>query len=163
VTRRVVAVLGYSRRGSNGLHPICAQRLEHAQTLAHGAEAVILSGLPEAELMRASWTGPEVELLVDADARSTAENARNIAEDARELGAQELVVVTSPWHRRRVAVLMRRALAGSGIELSVAAPEGKRPRLLLARELACFAVLPVQLARTKSKRPSRRPLTTRQL
>jgi uncharacterized SAM-binding protein YcdF (DUF218 family) len=162
MSRRVVAVLGYSRRGGNGLHPICAERLEHAQTLADGADAVILSGLPEAELMRASWAGPEVRLVVDADARHTAENARNIAEDAKELGADELVVVTSPWHRRRVELLMRSALAGSGIGVSVVAPDGNRPRLLLARELACFAVLPVQLARTKSKRPSRRPLTTRQ-
>jgi uncharacterized SAM-binding protein YcdF (DUF218 family) len=162
VSRRVVAVLGYSRGGGGRLHPICAERLEHAQTLAGRADAVILSGLPEAELMRASWAGPSVRLIVEADARSTAENARNIAEDARELGAEELVVVTSPWHRRRVELLMRAALAGSGIALLVEAPDGPRPRLLLARELACFAVLPVQLARTKSKRPSRRPLTTRQ-
>jgi uncharacterized SAM-binding protein YcdF (DUF218 family) len=159
---RVVAVLGYSRRGGDGLHPICAERLDYAQTLADGADAVILSGLPEAELMRASWAGPQVRLVVDADARHTAENTRNIAEDAKDLGADELMVVTSPWHRRRVELLMRSALAGSGIKLSVAAPDGNRPRLLLARELACFAALPVQLARTKSKRPRRRPLTTRQ-
>ena len=162
MSRRVVAVLGYSRGGGGRLHPICAERLEHAQTLAGEADAVILSGLPEAELMRASWAGPSVRLIVEADARSTAENARNIAEDARGLGAEELVVVTSPWHRRRVELLMRAALAGSGIAVLVEAPDGPRPRLLLARELACFAVLPVQLARTKSKRPSRRPLTTRQ-
>src|SRR4030095_2301580 len=159
---RGVAVLVYSRRGCDGLHPICAERLEYAQTLADGADAVILSGLPEAELMRASWAGPQVQLVVDADARHTAENTRNIAEDAKDLGADELMVVTSPWHRRRVELLMRSALAGSGIKLSVAAPDGNRPRLLLARELACFAALPVQLARTKSKRPRRRPLTTRQ-
>jgi uncharacterized SAM-binding protein YcdF (DUF218 family) len=162
VSRRVVAVLGYSRGGVDRLHPICAERLEHAQRLAEGADAVIFSGLPEAALMRASWAGPELELVVDGDARSTAENARNIAADARALGADELVVVTSPWHRRRVALLMRAALAGSGIGLSVEAPEGGRPALLVAREVACLAALPVQLARTKSKRPSRRRLTTRQ-
>jgi uncharacterized SAM-binding protein YcdF (DUF218 family) len=162
VSRRVVAVLGYSRGGGDRLHPICAERLVYAQTVAEGADAVILSGLPEAELMRASWAGPEVQLVVDADARHTAENARNIAEDARELGADELVVVTSSWHRRRVSMLMRAALAGSGIELTVDAPEGRHPALLVAREVACFAVLPVQLARTKSKRASRRRLTTRQ-
>jgi uncharacterized SAM-binding protein YcdF (DUF218 family) len=162
VSTRVVAVLGYSRGGGDRLHPICAQRLEHAQTLADGADAVILSGLPEAELMLASWTGPEVALIADPASRHTAENARNIAAEARELGADELVVVTSSWHRRRVALLMRAALAGSGIALSVESPESGRPTLLLAREVACFAVLPVQLARTKSKRASRRRLTTRQ-
>jgi uncharacterized SAM-binding protein YcdF (DUF218 family) len=154
LSRRVVAVLGYSRGGAGALHPICAERLAYAQTIAAGSHAVILSGLPEAELMRDSWAGPEVELVVDAAARSTAENTRNIAADARELGADELVVVTSPWHRRRVSALMRAALVGSGIELSVVAPEGPHPALLVARELACFAVLPVQLARTRSKRAS---------
>jgi hypothetical protein len=159
---RVVAVLGYSRGGKGRLHPICAERLEHGQRVATGADAVILSGLPEAELMRASWSGPELRLVVDTDARHTAENARNIAEDAQALGADELVVVTSSWHRRRVALLMRAALRGTGIRLTVESPEGGRARLLAARELACFAVLPVQLARTKSKRPRRRRLTTRQ-
>jgi uncharacterized SAM-binding protein YcdF (DUF218 family) len=146
---RVVAVVGYSRRRGAELHPLCAGRLRHAVQLAAGANAVILSGRAEAELMRAAWSEPELPLLCDHQARTTAGNAANIAALARELGAKELVVVTSRWHRTRVRLLMRAALRGSGIELSVEGTNGRWPPLLVARELACFALLPVQLAQLR--------------
>ena len=147
MSHRVVAVLGYSRRGDRQLHRICAERLAHAQGLAEGARAVVLSGTPEAELMRAAWAGPEVELICDPDSRSTAQNASNVAAAARMLGAEELVVVTSPWHRTRVRLLLGWALRGSGIRLTVEGPSGRRPPLLVVRELACFALIPFQLTR----------------
>jgi uncharacterized SAM-binding protein YcdF (DUF218 family) len=143
---RVVAVVGYSRRRNTELHPLCADRLRHAQQLAAGARAVILSGCPEAELMQAAWAGPEIPLICDAAARTTAGNAVNVAVRARELGADHLVVVTSSWHAPRVRLLMRAALRGSGITISVEGTDGPRPKLLIARELACLAILPVQIA-----------------
>ena len=146
---RVVGVLGYSRRRTGELHPICAARLAHAQRLAEGARAVVFSGFSEAELMRAAWTGPDVTLVCDPEARTTAQNASNVASAARELGAQELVVVTSHWHRTRARILTSAALRGSGIRLSVETAPGSRPRLLLLRELACLALLPVQIARVR--------------
>jgi uncharacterized SAM-binding protein YcdF (DUF218 family) len=146
---RVVAVLGYSHRRTGRLHAICADRLAHAQGIAEGARAVIFSGFSEAEAMRSAWTGPDVALVCDLEARSTAANAANVAAAARELGAEELVVVTSHWHRARARILFRQALRGSGIRLSVESPDGARPRLLLARELACFALLPAQLVRAR--------------
>jgi uncharacterized SAM-binding protein YcdF (DUF218 family) len=144
---RVVAVVGYSRGRRSELHPVCAERLAHAQTLADGALTVILSGCAEAELMRAAWAGPQTPLICDAEANSTAENAANVAARTRELGADELVVVTSRWHRARVHVLMRAALRGSGVRYSVVGANGHRPPLALARELVCLALLPAQLAR----------------
>ena len=147
MTDRVVAVLGYSRRGDAELHAICAARLARAHELARGADGVILSGFPEAELMRAAWAGPEVELIPEAESRSTAQNAANVARKARELGARELVVVTSTWHRLRVEALMRAALRGSGIRLRVEGADAPRPLRLLAREAACVALLPFQLVR----------------
>ena len=142
---RVVAVVGYSRRRDTELHPLCADRLRHAQRLAADARAVILSGCPEAELMQAAWEGPDVPLICDTAARTTAGNAVNVAARACELGADRLVVVTSSWHTRRVRLLMRAALRGSGIAISVEAANGPRPKLLVARELACLALLPVQV------------------
>jgi uncharacterized SAM-binding protein YcdF (DUF218 family) len=144
--RRVVAVVGYSRRRDTELHPLCADRLRHAQRVAGDARAVILSGCPEAELMRAAWKGPEIPLVCDTAARTTAGNAVNVAARARELGADHLVVVTSSWHAPRVRLLMRAALRGSGIAFSVEGTNGPRPKRVLARELACLALLPVQLA-----------------
>jgi uncharacterized SAM-binding protein YcdF (DUF218 family) len=144
---RVVAVLGYSRRRDKELHRICAARLAHAQGLSAGARAVVLSGMPEAELMRAAWTGSDVELISDPEARSTAQNAANVAAAARALEADELVVVTSGWHRLRSLLFLKLALRGSGIRVSVETAHGPRPPLLLAREAVCLALFPFQLIR----------------
>ncbi len=156
---RVVAVLGYSRRRGTELHPICAGRLARAEQLADGATAVVLSGWarrskarPEAELMRAAWAGPGVAIVCDPDARTTAENAANVAATARALGATELVVVTSRWHRRRARILLRAALGNSRVRLSVEGSAGSAPPSLLAREAACFALLPLQLRRARGQR-----------
>jgi DUF218 domain len=149
VSARVVAVLGYSRRRDKELHRICAERLAHAQELAVGANAVVLSGMPEAELMRSAWTGPEIRLVCDPEARSTAENVANVAAAARSLGAEELVVVTSRWHRLRARLLLGWALQGSGIRFVVEGPSGWRPPLVLGREIVCLALLPLQLPRSR--------------
>ena len=60
--------------------------------------------------MRAAWNGPEVTLVSDSTARSTSENAVEVAETARRLGADEVVVVTSRWHAPRARALVRAAL-----------------------------------------------------
>ena len=146
---RVVAVFGYSHRRTGRLHAICADRLTHAQGIAEGARAVVFSGFSEAEAMREAWTGPDVLLVCDPEARHTADNAANVAAAARELGAQELVVVTSPWHRRRTRILVGAALRGSGIRYTIETAEGPRPSWLLAREVVCLALLPFQLRRAR--------------
>jgi hypothetical protein len=40
--RRVVAVLGYSTRRHDALHPICAARLGKAQAIAEPGDVVVL-------------------------------------------------------------------------------------------------------------------------
>ena len=122
----VIAVLGYSRRAAHtDLHPVCADRLAHAQTLASPEGTVILSG--EADLMRAAWTGPDVVLVCDPDSRSTSDNARNIAAAARELGATEVVLVTSRWHGLRAGILFRAAAQPSALGIPSATPEHSAP------------------------------------
>jgi uncharacterized SAM-binding protein YcdF (DUF218 family) len=154
MSRRLVAVLGYSGRRHNGLHDVCAQRLRHAEQLAAAGDTVLLSGWArhtdrtgEAELMRAAWRGAETELVADATARNTSENARAVSEAARELGADEVVVVTSAWHAPRARTLIRAALPGVRVEAS--SPPGRRPLTLIARELACLALLPYHLLRIR--------------
>jgi hypothetical protein len=156
---RLVAVLGYSRGRGDRLHTVCAARLAAAEAVAEGATAVVLSGWArrlighsEAELMRAAWRGPVVPLLADGDARTTAGNARAIAATAEDLGATEVVAVTSSWHRRRAGLLLRAALDPS-VRLELVSAGGSHPPRLLVRELACFAALPLQL------RAARRPAT----
>lgn len=140
---RLVAVLGYSPRRAGGLHGICAARLRHAEGL--DADAVLLSG--EAELMQPEWRGPGVELVTDGAARSTRENAAGVAEVARRLGADEVVVVTSRWHAFRARTLVQSVLPG--VAVSSSSPPGRPPLTLLAREAACLALLPYQLAALK--------------
>jgi hypothetical protein len=140
---RLVAVLGYSPRRASGLHDICAQRLRHAESL--DADAVLLSG--EAELMRPAWRGPEVQFVSDGVARNTRENAVGVAEAARLLGADEVVVVTSRWHAFRARSLVRSLLPG--VRVSSSSPSGRPPFALLAREAACLALLPYQLLRLR--------------
>jgi uncharacterized SAM-binding protein YcdF (DUF218 family) len=148
---RLVAVLGYSHGRGNGLHAICAARLAAAESIADGATAVVLSGWArrrrrdsEAALMRSAWHGPEVPLIADADARTTAGNARAIAAAARKMGATEVVAVTSSWHRPRATLLLRAAL-DPHVRLEVVSESGSRQPRLIMRELACFVVLPLQL------------------
>jgi uncharacterized SAM-binding protein YcdF (DUF218 family) len=147
---RLVAVLGYSGRRGEGIHPICAARLTAAEATADGADAVLLSGwsrrsgrASEAALMHAAWRGPNVPLL-DGDARTTVGNARAVAAAARAIGATEVVVVTSSWHRVRARLLVRAAL-GPDIRLELVSPDRPRPLHLVGRELACLLVLPFQL------------------
>ena len=142
---RLVAVLGYSRRWSDGMHDICAERLRHAESL--DADAVLLSG--EAELMRGAWKGSGVRLIADGTARSTAGNAASIADTARRLEATDVTVVTSRWHAFRARMLVRSALSGHGIAVRSSSPHSRPPLALLGRELACLAMLPYQLLRLR--------------
>jgi uncharacterized SAM-binding protein YcdF (DUF218 family) len=54
------------------------------------------------------------------------------------------VVVTSSWHAFRARALVRAALP-SNVRVSSDSPSGRPPPKLLARELACLAVLPLLL------------------
>ncbi len=94
--------------------------------------------------MRAAWRGPAVPLLDDGDARSTLGNARAVAAAARAIGATEVVVVTSSWHRRRAALLVRAAL-GPSVRLELVSPDRPAPLHLLGREVLCLLALPFQL------------------
>lgn len=156
---RVLAVLGYSARGREGLHPICEARLRHAETIAAEADAVVFSGWSraagddgEAELMRQAWNGPEVPLVSETSARNTAENAAGIAAIARRLRADEVVVVTSRWHAPRARLLVRAALRGTGIPVRLSSPTDRFSLRMLAREAGCAVVLPLHLRRSRVER-----------
>ena len=155
MSARLVAVLGYSGRRHHGLHDLCAQRLEHAERLAVASDTVLLSGWArhtvgtgEAELMQEAWKGADVRLVSDANARNTRENALGVAKAARELGVDQVVVVTSGWHATRARALVRAALPGVSVESS--SPPGGRPPTLLAREVVCLLALPYQLSRVRA-------------
>ena len=145
---RLVVVLGYSAPWGSGLHPVCAARLETAAELASEEDAVLLSGRPEAELMRSAWPGPAERVLCDGQARVTAESASAMARVARDLHVDEVVAVTSWWHCRRTGFLFRKALAGSGIPVRTVGAPAWSGRLLL-REVGAIALLPLHVRRAR--------------
>jgi uncharacterized SAM-binding protein YcdF (DUF218 family) len=159
VSVRLVAVLGYSTRRSDGLHAVCAARLRHAEEIAVGGDTVLLSGWArrrngagEAELMRTAWNGVDVQLISDGTARNTRKNAAGVAEAARRLGANEIVVVTSRWHAFRARALVRAVLREPNILVQTTSPADRVPVQLVARELVCLAVLPFHLIRSRVSR-----------
>ena len=149
-TRRLVAVLGYSNGGSS-LHEICAARLRKAEAEARPGDVVLLSGWSrrrggrsEAELMAEAWRGPDVELVVGADARTTFGNAVDALRAAAAYDVDELLVVTSLWHAQRTAALFGAALQHGRVELSLAAADGAPATTTRVRELGCRLVTPLQ-------------------
>jgi uncharacterized SAM-binding protein YcdF (DUF218 family) len=146
---RIVAVLGYSAWRGIGLHPVCAARLAAAAELAIEEDVVLLTGRPEADLMREAWPAGAKRVVCDDGARVTADSAAHVAHMARELGAEEIVVVTSWWHCRRARVLFRRAVRGHGIALRTVGASPWSARLLV-REAMAFAALPLHLRRLRS-------------
>jgi hypothetical protein len=148
---RVVVVLGYSDGGSGELHPVCAGRLERAAEITTADDVVVLSGwarvlgaTSEADLMRAAWSGAAREVVVDPDARTTAENMANALNDVLRVGAREVVVVTSSWHAPRAKAALRWLLRHTGITVRSASPPGTSRRAVL-RELTLWPLLPFQL------------------
>ena len=146
-------MLGYSDATSTALHPVCGARLARAATEAHADDVVLFSGwargtngASEADLMAASWTGAARERLVDREARTTLGNAIAVARATRQVGAEEVVLVTSRWHARRAAVLARAALVGSEATVRVATADEPRTPPRRLREAAAWLVVPVLAA-----------------
>jgi len=159
VSARLVAVLGYSDRRTRGLHPVCAARLARAEAEARPEDVVLFSGWArgapespaEADLMANAWTTPVRARHVDRGARTTLGNARGVARLARELGAAEVVLVTSSWHGRRAAALVWASLGGSTTTVRVANTDEPITARRGLRELAAWTVVPVLalVARTR--------------
>ena len=157
---RVVVVLGYSDVGAGELHPVCAARLARAAEISTADDVVVLSGWArvrhtpsEASLMLAAWAGQALRVIVDEDARTTAENAANAVRHVLEEGADEVVVVTSSWHAGRARAAFRWLLRGSGACVSVDAPPRTRSPRARARELLLWPLLPLQLAAARKAIP----------
>lgn len=156
---RLVAVLGYSNGADDGLHPVCAARLERATEEVRREDVVLLSGwargrraVSEAELMARSWNGRAGRVVLDSSARSTLGNALAVAATAREHEAGEVVLVTSGWHGRRATALLRAALRGTATRVVLAATNERGSAGARVRELTCWALVPIQAALAARRR-----------
>ena len=82
---------------------------------ASGAKVVVLSGLGEAQHMRDLWRGPDVELVLEEAATSTAGNAALTAPLLAERGVERAIVVCAPAHLARARWIFRRIYGAHGI------------------------------------------------
>jgi uncharacterized SAM-binding protein YcdF (DUF218 family) len=140
-------VLGYSPRRPEGLHPICAARVRHAASVAGPDDVVVLSGTAdEVERMEAAWEPLGGRTLELDGATRTAESAVAARRLAAVSGADEVLLVTSWWHRPRAELMLRTALRGTGVRVSGSGAPSPWSPLHLAREAACVVLVPLHLA-----------------
>ena len=106
------------------LSPVCLLQVEEAGRLAEDSpfEAVVFTGRSrgrgpsEAEQMRAAWQGPDVELVVEPEASTTAENAARTLPLLVERGIEHAVVVCALLHVFRTRFFFSRLYGPRGIE-----------------------------------------------
>src|SRR4051794_33011721 len=92
--------------GSTLLH-VRRRLVRTAETLASGDEVVVFSGLDEAEHMHSIWRGPNVELVIENEATTTAENAAYTLPLLLERHARDALVVCAPAHLARARWIFR--------------------------------------------------------
>jgi uncharacterized SAM-binding protein YcdF (DUF218 family) len=157
-----IVVLGAPLRPSGRLSPILEERVAAAAALYHagGARLVVATGgitegapRAEADAIAEGLAAAGIpDVLVERDARTTAENARFTARLLAPLGARTVWIVTQPFHGRRAALLFRRAGLSPcvwHIADSVQYRDRRRAMRWVAREYASWALL---AARTLSRR-----------
>jgi uncharacterized SAM-binding protein YcdF (DUF218 family) len=130
VERLAIVVPGASMRARGGgwtLSASCLACVAEAVRIAAARQpvAVVFTGYApgggptEAEQMRDAWRGPPgPELIVEAKARTTAENAARTVPLLRERGIDAAIVVCSWIHQARVRFFFGRLYGDAGIRVT---------------------------------------------
>jgi uncharacterized SAM-binding protein YcdF (DUF218 family) len=79
------------------------------------AQVVVFSGASEAGLMRGLWQGPDVELVVEESATTTAENAALTLPLLLERDIRTAIVVCAPAHLIRARWIFRGIYGPRGV------------------------------------------------
>jgi uncharacterized SAM-binding protein YcdF (DUF218 family) len=102
-------------------------------------------GLTEAEHMHAGWRGPEVELVVEPTATSTAENAARTLPLLLERSVKRALVVCAPLHRYRTRFFFTRLYGVYGIDVELRLARTRRSAGALLWELGAATACRRQL------------------
>jgi uncharacterized SAM-binding protein YcdF (DUF218 family) len=169
-TSLAIVALGSSRAargGSYRISPACRGVVAEADRLARQLDprAVVFTGwspdagISEAEQMRALWRGPDVELVVETTASSTAENAARTLPLLRDREIRHAVVVCPPLHLYRARWFFQRLFHAHGIETAFRAARVLPTPGAAIWELAALSVRSRQLraARSESEDSQRSP------
>jgi uncharacterized SAM-binding protein YcdF (DUF218 family) len=157
-----IVVLGHGSLGVDGVHRISERSLQlvaEAGRLAERLEPelVVLSGWSstggpsEAEQMRDAWPGPEVEVLLEPTARTTAENASRTLPLLLERGITAAIVLCTPVHVVRVRLVFDLLYRRHGISVRYHVVRVRPSLGALAWELVALPLVPVQLLAARSE------------
>jgi uncharacterized SAM-binding protein YcdF (DUF218 family) len=160
--RTAIVVPGHGWRDLDGVHRIsrrCLRLVREAERLARstGADVVVFSGwsstggVSEAEQMRDAWGGPDVDLVVEPTARSTAENAARTLPLLLERAVGEVLVVCAPSHLVRARLLFSTIYRGSGLDVAFRVARQAPTVRSIGWELAAFPFLPAQVVAARAE------------
>jgi len=157
-----LVVPGHSRR--RRISATCRRLVVEAEHLAEllRPDIVVFSGwspgggVSEAEQMRALWRGPDLELVVEPTAATTAQNAVRTLPLLLERGVERVVIVCAPLHRYRASWFFRRLYEGHGIETSFHTARIAPTPFALAWELGALSVRSRQLRAAQAELAERR-------
>src|SRR5262245_24740939 len=153
-----IVVLGHGLTATDGSYRIsrgCRRLVAEAERLAHSAapRAVVFSGWSpddgpsEAAQMHSLWRGPDVELVVEESASTTAENASRTLPLLLDRGVREAIVVCAPLHLYRARWMFRRIYGARGVAVRFrVAPVAPTPGAV-AWELGALTVAARQIRR----------------
>ena len=160
-------VLGSSRRDRDGAYRItraCRRVVARAAQLATGLEPQVVvfsgwapnGGASEAEQMKKVWDGPEVELVLEPTASTTAENAARTLPLLLDHQIEHAVVICAPPHVYRARWFFRRLYAEHGIRTSFEAPRLVPTPSAVIWELGALTVRSRQLRAVEEELERRR-------
>ena len=108
-------------------------------------------GLTEAEQMRAGWHGPEVELVLEPTASSTAENAARTLPLLLERSVKRAFVVCAPLHLYRTRFFFTRLYGAYGIAVELCIARTRRSVGALVWELGAATACRRQLRAARAE------------
>jgi uncharacterized SAM-binding protein YcdF (DUF218 family) len=102
-------------------------------------------GPSEAEQMRLAWAGPDVELVAEPTARTTAENASRSLALLLEHEIEAAIVVCTPLHLPRARLFFGRLYRANGLQVSFRVARVRPSVRAAVWELSALPLVPFQL------------------
>jgi uncharacterized SAM-binding protein YcdF (DUF218 family) len=113
----IVAISG-DASGARVETAIALWKGRYAPLLVFSGASLDPASAPSAELMKRQAIGagvPADAIIVEGAAATTEENAARVAELMRAKGLRTAILVTSPYHQRRAALLFSRSFSPAGM------------------------------------------------
>ncbi len=114
----IVAISGDT--GARADSAIALWKAGYAPVLIFSGGSSDPESVPSAELMRRSALAagvPANAIVVEGTSATTEENAQHVADLMRDRGIRSAILVTSPYHQRRAALLFEREFARTALSL----------------------------------------------